>query len=43
MTAFGASRHINDIKVKELWEEDDDDKSEVAGALKEEHATESKK
>lgn len=24
MTSFGASRHINDIKVKELWEEGDD-------------------
>jgi hypothetical protein len=25
MTSFGAGRHIADIKVKELWEEDDDD------------------
>lgn len=25
MTSFGAGRHINDIKVKELWEEDDSD------------------
>jgi len=25
MTSFGAGRHINDIKVKELWEDDDDD------------------
>lgn len=24
MTSFGAGRHIADIKVKELWEEDDD-------------------
>lgn len=28
MTSFGAGRHIADIKVKELWEEDDDDQKE---------------
>lgn len=25
MTSFGAGRHVADIKVKELWEDDDDD------------------
>lgn len=32
MTAFGASRHINDIKVKEVWEDADDDEQNEATA-----------
>lgn len=32
MTAFGASRHINDIKVKEMWEEDDGDQQGATSA-----------
>lgn len=30
MTSFGASRHVNDIKVKELWEEEDDDQQDTS-------------
>lgn len=28
MTSFGAGRHIADIKVRELWEDDDNEQSD---------------
>lgn len=34
MTSFGASRHINDIKVKEIWEDEDDDQQSASSTDK---------